>query len=105
MLEFDLEQPDKLDGEARRAGDTDARMLVGLEDLLDVALGDDVAHRGAAVAGHHDAAGVGHRNDRGAVRCINCARPERAAAGHHVGRVHAEEVGEGADPRLVERGR
>ena len=68
VLELDLEQPDHLDREAGGAGDADRGELVGLEDLLDVALGDDVAHRGAPVAGHHDAAADGRRDDRGGVR-------------------------------------
>ena len=38
------------------------------KDLLDVPAGDDVAHRGAAVAGHQHPAGVGHGDDRGGVR-------------------------------------
>jgi hypothetical protein len=37
-------------------GDADDAVVVGREDLLDVALRDDVAHRGAAVAGHDDTA-------------------------------------------------
>ena len=45
VLELDLEQPDELDGEPGGAGDADAGVLVGREHLLDVALGDDVAHR------------------------------------------------------------
>ena len=46
-------------------------VLVGREHLLDVALGDDVAHRGAPVAGHHHAAGEGRRDDRRAVRRVD----------------------------------
>jgi hypothetical protein len=46
-------------------------VVVGREDLLDVALGDDVAHRGAPVAGHDHAAGVRHRDDRRAVRGLH----------------------------------
>ncbi len=68
VLELGLEQPHHLDREPGGAGDADAGVLVGREDLLDVALGDDVAHRGAPVAGHHDAAGEGRGHDRGAVR-------------------------------------
>ena len=105
MLELDLEKPYEFDGETGRAGDADARVFVSLEHFFDVALGDDVAHRGAAVAGHDNATGVGHRDDRRAVWCIDRAWSEGALAGHHVWRVHAEEVGEGADAGLVERGR
>ena len=68
VLELGLEQPDHLDGEAGGAGDPDGGELVGREDLLDVALGDDVAHRGPPVTGHHHAAGEGGGDDRGAVR-------------------------------------
>src|SRR5437763_1543183 len=50
VLQLDLEQADHLDSEPRGARDPDDAELVGLENLLDVALGDDVAHRGAAVA-------------------------------------------------------
>src|SRR5450432_931266 len=53
VLEFDLEESYELDREAGGAGDADARVLIGLEDLFDVALRDDVAHRCAAVARHH----------------------------------------------------
>ena len=49
-------------------GDADAGMLVGGEHLLDAALGDEVAHRRAPVAGHHHAVGLGHGHDGGAVR-------------------------------------
>ena len=68
VLELGLEQPHHLDREAGGAGDADAGVLVGREDLLDVALGDDVAHRGAPVAGHHHAAGERRGHDRRAVR-------------------------------------
>ena len=82
VLELDLEQPHHLDREAGGAGDADAGELVGGEDLLDVALGDDVAHRGAPVAGHHDAAGERRGDDRGAVRrrSTGAARRQRRGA-------------------------
>ena len=96
VLELDLEQPDHLDGEAGRAGDADGGVLVGREDLLDVALGDEVAHRGAPVAGHHHAAGEGRRDDRGAVRREVTGMPWGTArrAGSRSGAWPAQEVGE-----------
>ena len=77
-------------------GDADAGVLVGVEDLLDVALGDEVAHGRAAVAGHDDAAGERERDDRRAVRRLGGQRCDRrrAPAGEQVGRVVAEELGE-----------
>ena len=81
VLELGLEQPDQLDREARGAGDADRGELVGREDLLDVALGDDVAHRGPPVAGHHHAAREGRGDDRGAVRGELGGVTRRAAAG------------------------
>ena len=50
------------------------------EDLLHVAVGDEVAHGGAPVAGHDDAAVEGQRDDRRAVRRLERA-PRAAAAG------------------------
>ena len=101
VLELDLEQPDHLDGEPGRAGDADHGELVGREDLLDVALGDDVAHRGAPVAGHDDAAGEGGRDDRRAVRrqVAGVTGGDGAPARQQVGRVRAEEVGEASTSR------
>ena len=100
VLELGLEQPDHLDREARGAGDADHRELVGREDLLDVALGDDVAHRRAPVPGHHDAAGEGGRDDRGAVRgqAAGVTGGDRAPRRQQVGRLGAEEVGEARRP-------
>ena len=68
VLELGLEEPHHLDRETGGAGDADHGVLVGREDLLDVALGDDVAHRGAAITRHHDAAGERRGDDGGAVR-------------------------------------
>ena len=85
VLEFDLEKAYEFDRETGRAGDADARMFVGLEHLLDVALRDDVAHRRPPVASHNDAAGKGDGNDCRAVRGVDGAGAERAIAGHHVG--------------------
>ena len=87
VLELGLEQPHHLDREAGGAGDADRGELVGREDLLDVALGDDVAHRGPAVTGHDHAAGERRRHDRGAVRgevagvALRAAARRRRAAG------------------------
>src|SRR3546814_2636517 len=57
VLESGGEEPHHLHRQAGRAGDAHAAVLVGGEDLLDVALGDDVAHRRPAVTGHHHATG------------------------------------------------
>src|SRR5450631_4521171 len=105
VLEFDLEQPYELDREAGGAGDANTRMLIGLEDLLDVACGDENEHRCAAVTRHHDAAIKGDRHNRCAVWCINDAGPEGATSGHHVGCMHAEKVGERPDSGLMKCGR
>ena len=68
VLEFHLEQPGDVEGDAGRAGDAQHGVLVRREDLLDVPAGDDVAHRGAPVPGHQHAAGVAERDDGGGVR-------------------------------------
>jgi hypothetical protein len=68
VLELGLEQPHHLHRETGRTGDPDRGILVGGEHLLDVALGDDVAHRGAPVPGHHHTAGERGGDDGGAVR-------------------------------------
>ena len=87
VLELDLEQPDQLDGQPGRAGDADAGELVGREDLLDVALGDDVAHRRPTVAGHHDAVAERRSDDRGAVRDLGhgACRPAVRRPGNRSG--------------------
>ena len=98
MLELDLEQAYELDRESGAAGDADAGELVGGKDLLDVALRDDVAHRGATVAGHDDAAVERCGDDRGAVRCEVAVAAASAACGgsrHQVWRGGGEVVGEG----------
>ena len=68
VLELDLEQPHQLDADAGRARDADQRVRVGGVHLLDVAAGDQVAHGGPPVTGHHHAVGEGQRHDRGRVR-------------------------------------
>ena len=80
VLELDLVEPDHLDRDARGAGDADDAVGVGRVDLLDVAAGDQVAHGGAAVAAHEDAALVGDGDDRGAVRARG-RRPATAGSG------------------------
>ena len=71
VLQLQLEQLDHLHGQTGRAGDPDGRVLVGREDLLDVALRDDVAHGGPAVTGEHHTAGERHGHDRRAVRRLD----------------------------------
>ena len=58
VLELQLEQPDHLHGGPGGTGDRDAAVAVGLHDLLHGPMGDEVAGRGPAVAGHHHAVGV-----------------------------------------------
>jgi hypothetical protein len=97
VLELHLEQADQLDADAGRAGDADQRVGVGGMHLLDVALGDEVAHGGPPVAGH-DHAAVGHdRHDRGGVRGqpARGAGGQRPAAGQQIGVGGAQELGEG----------
>ena len=81
VLELDLEEADQLDGDSGRAGDADRGELVGLKDLFDVALGDEIAHRRAPVAGHHDAARMDDGHDRRA-RAAPPGRPWPAAVGN-----------------------
>ena len=81
VLELDLVELDQLDGEAGGAGDADHGVLVGREDLLHVAVGDEVAHRGAAVAGHDDAAGELERHDRRAVRRLEAGPGRQRTTG------------------------
>ena len=106
VLELDLEELDQLDRDAGGAGDADGGVLVGREDLLHVAVGDDVAHGGPAVAGHHHAAVEGGRDDRRAVRRLErAACGQRTARGQQVRGVRADEVGErGRTGREVCRG-
>src|SRR5450755_714302 len=103
VLELNLKEAHEFDRETSRAGNADARMFVGLKHLFDVALGDDVAHRRSPVARHDDAAIKGDGHNRGAVWGIDGAGAKCATAGHHVWCVHAEEIGERPDARLMER--
>jgi hypothetical protein len=111
VLELDLEQPDHLDGDARGSGDGDRGELVGLEDLLHVALGDQVAHGGPTVAGHDDTGGVDDRDDGRSVRCVQAGHRASSGslcplAGQQVGRLQGEEVAErGVARREVRRGK
>ena len=85
VLELHLEEPDHLDRHAGRPGDGDRREAVGREDLLHGVVGDDVARRGAPVAGHHHAVGVAQRHHGGAVGRADRRRPPRADARGGVG--------------------
>ena len=103
VLQLDLEQADHLDGKASRAGDADAGVLIGREHLLDVALGDDVAHRGPSVTSHHDTGGVDDGNDRGAVRRLHrSALRELSKRWEQVRRGDPDEVEEAAAAGLGE---
>ena len=74
VLEFDLKELDHLDRDARGAGDANRGEFIALIDLVHVALSDDVAHRGAAIAGENHPGGVGDRDDRRAVRARRWAQ-------------------------------
>jgi hypothetical protein len=80
VLQLDLEQPGKVYRDAGRPGDAENRVLVRGKDLLDVPAGDDVAHGGAAVTGHDDAACIRHGHNRGGVRHLQ-VRAGRLAVG------------------------
>ena len=67
VLELELEQPHHLDGRTCGAGDADHRMRVGGEHLFHVAMRDEVARGGSAVAGHEHTVAVAQRDDGGAV--------------------------------------
>ena len=104
VLQLQLEELDHLDGETGGAGDTDRRVLVGREDLLDVPLRDDVAHRGPPVTGEHDPAGERHGHDGRAVRRLDHALGGRQlpVARKHLRLVLGQEVHEGRRPRRQE---
>ena len=85
VLELDLEEADHLDRHARRPGDGDGGVAVGREDLLHGVVGDDVARRGAAVAGHHHAVGVAQGHHGGAVGRLHRRSTARARARRRVG--------------------
>ena len=73
VLEFDLEQPDHLEGQAGCSGDSDAGMRVGGENLADLTVSNQVALGGLAVAGHDDPVGVPQGQDGGAFRGLHRA--------------------------------
>ncbi len=56
VLELDLEQAHEFNCDPCCASDADDRLIIRGEDLLDVALSDEIAHGGAPVSRHHDAA-------------------------------------------------
>ena len=91
VLELDLVEPDDLDRQPRHAGDADQRVVIGLEDLLDVALRDQVARGGAPVAGHDHTVGVDRRDDGRAVRD---GGPVTHRAGQQLRGCGTDEVGE-----------
>ena len=97
VLELGLEEAGHLHGGTGRARDAHAGEVVGLEDLLDAAVGDLVALAGLAVARHDDAVAVAQREDRGAVGHPGHARrrrPRARAPGSRCGDVAAQELGE-----------
>jgi len=104
VFELHLEQPHQLDADAGRAGDADQRVGVGRVHLLDVPAGDQIAHGGAAVAGHHDALGGRDGHDGGAVRGDVGGEPrrQRATARQQLGGGVGQELREGGRPRIGE---
>jgi hypothetical protein len=68
VLELNGIQAGELDRDRRGAGDAGNGVVVGDVHLLHVAAGDHVALGGTPVARHHHAAGIGQRDDGGAVR-------------------------------------
>ncbi len=100
VLKLQLEELDHLHGQPGRTGDTHRRVLVGREDLLDVALRDHVAHGRPPVTGQDDAAGEGRRDDRGAVRRLDGPLHGRQlpVAREHPGRLLGQEVHERRGP-------
>jgi hypothetical protein len=68
VLELNGVEASELDGDRRGAGDAGDGVVVGDVHLLHVAAGDHVARGGTPVTGHHHAAGIGQRDDGGAVR-------------------------------------
>ena len=105
VFEFDLEKPHHLDGNSRGTSDTDDRVLICRENLFDVPLRDDVAHRCSTIPRHDDAIAAGESDDRRAMRHCRHAlhgvvtRRRRPAVHVHLTRHRmprlCEEFGEG----------
>src|SRR5262249_17354050 len=74
VLELCLEQPGHLHGRPRGAGNADPGQIVGLEDLLDVAVRDLIPLARLTVSRHHDAVTIAERQHGGAVRYGRHAR-------------------------------
>ena len=79
VLELQLEQPDHLHGRPGGAGDGDAGVAIGRVHLLHVAMADEVAGGGPAIAGHDHAVDVADGDHGGAVGDLEVVV---AAAGH-----------------------
>src|SRR6185312_14216623 len=75
-------QPGELDCDRRDARYPGRGVVVGDVNLLDVAVGDHVALGGTAVAGHHHAAGIVQRDDRGAVRQLSAGSGAATCSAH-----------------------
>ncbi len=106
VVQLDLVEPHHVEGEADGAGEGDGRVVVGGVHLLQVALGDEVAHRGPAVPGYQHAVAVGEREHGGAVRepvrgHLDAGR-ERGRGGQQRRPVRGQELGEGRRPRREE---
>ncbi|CAM5696005.1 hypothetical protein SGRIM128S_00328 [Streptomyces griseomycini] len=103
VREFDLVELDHVQGEAHGPGDRDRGVVVRGQHLLQVALGDQVARRGPAVAGDEDAVAVGEGEDRGAVRDPGDGGvPGQGARAQQPGAVGRQELGERRGPRREE---
>lgn len=95
VLQLQLEEPDHLHREPGGAGDADRAVLVGREDLLDVPLGDHIAHGGPPVTGDHHPAGEDRRDDGGPVRRVDGQpRREHTASGEQFRRMVRQELDE-----------
>ena len=106
VLQLDREQAHRLDREPGRARDAGRRVVVGDEDLLHVARGDEVAHGGPPVAGDRHPAGEHRGDDRrpvghvAAASGVTAGRPPGQEVGPHL----AEEVDERGGPGAEVRG-
>ncbi len=106
VLQFHRVQAGELDRDRRGARDPGRGVVVGDVDLLHVAAGDHVALRGAAVTGHHHAAGgVLQRDDRGAVRKRVAGLGSDLVGGKKFGRLAAQQFREGRQVHGGDRGR
>jgi hypothetical protein len=53
MLKFNLKQPDELNRDSGGTGYPNHRVLIGNENLFNIALSNDITHGCSPVASHH----------------------------------------------------